>query len=238
MENKKSRPSTCKIFSPGKYFTLIELLIVIAIIAILASMMLPALSRSHKVAKQTQCMGNYKQFGSAMTMYLDDYGWLPPAYNSVTLTSATAYSFKWGDQIESYLSSRQVSSGYFSEIKINYRSKWACTGQEYGDFLPGVSRVASVGYNCYIWMSPKLRFAKIANPSKFMLLGDAACDVLGVGTQIAGSPVSGGHNYFSFPHARNSVLLHGDMHVSTYNYVQNRNFVNWVNDPNYYFWIP
>ncbi len=76
-----------------KKFTLIELLIVIAIIAILAAMLLPALGRARLMARQTSCKNNMRQMSMANLMYVDDYGKYAPFRGAVLDSGQSPYYY-------------------------------------------------------------------------------------------------------------------------------------------------
>lgn len=70
-----------------KHFTLIELLVVIAIITILASLLLPSLSRARSLAHQTSCMSQMKNIGTATMAYISDFGYYPQIGYTSDLTN-------------------------------------------------------------------------------------------------------------------------------------------------------
>src|SRR3989440_7237437 len=76
-----------------KAFTLIEVLVVIAIIAILAAILVPVFAQAREAARKTSCLSNTKQIGSAYMMYVQDYDeHFPPHVTERTAPARTPHT--------------------------------------------------------------------------------------------------------------------------------------------------
>ena len=150
-------------------FTLVELMVVIAVIAVLAGVLLPVLMKMTLMSKNTQCLSNLRQIGAAMLNHAGDHdGQMPTSGGTILYhtTDPTTGLPGWTEQLEPYLGpNRQIfvcpSSGPIIPSNAQY------------SYFQGshAAYVATGGY-------APLRLSLVAAPSMYILGGDIASDAV------------------------------------------------------------
>ncbi len=128
-------------------FTLVELLVVIAIIAVLAGMLMPALSSARERGRSASCINIIKQYGMANLMYANDYKVLCPIKDP---GSQTYYYGTRGGSHGSF-TYNLASGGFLHPYLGNSPKAFVCPSFDVGGSFTEATQVGGIGYNRLAW---------------------------------------------------------------------------------------
>lgn len=179
-------------------FTLIELLIVVAIIAILAALLLPALNSAREKAHEISCMSKLKTLGEYMILYSDDYKYIPFCVEPGSI-------YYWQARLLPYMDHR-VPAPIEDRVIVNGRFMpnnkplpiFACPSQSLAPEMKlkhfGLSKYVAGGAGNVSDSGLVCNLQKIKSPSRRVLIGDASFHTLDR------------NNYADYRHAKGTAI--------------------------------
>ena len=210
---------------PHRGFTLIELLVVISIVAVLASMLLPAIGMVRATARQSACQSNMRQLGLCLQNYADDW-------DGTYMSPYSGPSMTWGKTLTEYTEDTTTLSGQTTNL-----GPWRCPENRVQLFRSNEGlndeRGQSYGANGYrtyadpLLLTEKRFFSRpvgtIRHPSELAAIFEADCyrleDSYTDGLNSTGKDLSAlpdkGTRLVRYPHAGRTNVLYADQHIGS-----------------------
>ncbi len=202
-------------------FTLLELLVVTAILAVLAAVLLPVLCRAKTKSQRTLCLSNLHQTGIALRLYLDESGGVYPYVASIPSANARGFSC-WFDALATTIPSARWGEGIFKcpaylgvayagESTVNARGGLAAVYYPCGSYaynaagrrkpVPGEAQLVNPGLGFSLAngkpLTQPIRESHLSAPADLYVFGDAPL-VTGLWGPVETVRLGGAADYNSF----------------------------------------